>query len=259
MGGTADSGSKPREIIREGIQKLGIPPEDSVYLDRIPVTGGEKLAELCGKYLEELSLFNKAFGLVSTGTETERGKSEVAVRHILDSLAPWKTIAEKICGNFPGRDFSTDRLRIADAGSGAGLPGIPLAFLFPGADFVLIERMSKRCSFLQNCRALLGTGNMSVLNSGIETAGQTEADTVVFRAFRPLEKKILRALLQLLKRSDSETAGKSFLAAYKGKESAIEEETKKMRAEGFAGKIDVKKISVPFLPGEERHIVFISE
>lgn len=247
---------RPMEVIRKGIAEAGIPPGDFLFQDRIPVTGGETLAESCGEYLEELALFNKAFGLVSCETDTENGKTETAVRHILDSLAPWKILAEKLCSCFPERSFSSDRLCIADAGSGAGLPGIPLALLFPGMDFFLIERMEKRCAFLQNCKAALGIKNLAIVNNEIEKAEKASFDMVVFRAFRPLEKKILNALLNLLKPAASGNRS-GFLAAYKGKAASIKEEVKKMGEEGFRGKTCVMETPVPFL-NEERHVVFIS-
>lgn len=253
------SASDTDSIIRQGMEKLRIPCGKSAYRGRIAVAGAERLTGLFAGYMKELLLFNNKFGLVGAKTDTQAGAEEIAVRHLLDCLAPWEAIADELCRRFPARDFSAAPIRIADAGSGAGLPGVPLAFLFPEVEFVLVERMEKRCAFLQNCKALLGIKNLSITNSEIENASDTDADAVVFRAFRPLEKKTLRALLNLLAEKDGRAtpARAGFLAAYKGKASSIAEETKKMHDDGFSGTVTPVKISVPFLD-EERHIVFIS-
>jgi len=202
----------------------------------LPVRGISTLVPLMERYLKELELFNAVFDLVGAGT-----RSDLVVRHILDSLAPWKEIAALIAGN--------ETCEIADAGSGAGFPGIPLAIAFPGTRFTLIERMSKRCTFLENCIAVMGLKNVTVLNSEVEKAPAGKFDVVVFRAFRPLDREMVRTLLAL-----NSPGGK--LAAYKARKDKIAEEMGAIvdEVDGW----DLLPLKVPFLDHEERHLVITS-
>lgn len=77
--------------------------------------------------------------------------------------------------------------RVADLGSGAGLPGIVLAILLPDSEVTLIEPMERRTSFLAECVAELGLDNARVLRGRAEDlAGQVAADVVTARAVAKL-------------------------------------------------------------------------
>ncbi len=97
-------------------------------------------------------------------------------RHLLNSavlaeLVPWP------------------RGRLADLGSGAGLPGIVLAIMLPRARVVLIEAMERRAAFLAECVSELGLGNVEVQRArGEDLAGRVGADVVTARAVAPLER-----------------------------------------------------------------------
>ena len=98
----------------------------------------ERLAPLMEKYANEILLFNSAYNLVKASE-----RDEIFVRHILDSLSA----AQEICRLVKKVSVENEKITIADIGSGGGLPGIPLAAALPQFDFVLVERMSKRCAF----------------------------------------------------------------------------------------------------------------
>lgn len=221
----------------QGLQKLNFPQEE---IDR--------LKPLMDSYINELVLFNSAYNLVNTND-----RDEIIVRHILDSLAAAdhiKALAEERIA------FGQETISIADIGSGGGLPGIPLAAALPQYNFVLVERMSKRCAFLENAAAILGLRNVVVKNLELEKTPAASFDIATFRAFRPLDNKMLKSLLAVLKPG-------GVLAAYKARREKILEE---MGALGYAEQ-DYKTIplSVPFLTdtnsgdGRERNLVVISK
>jgi 16S rRNA (guanine527-N7)-methyltransferase len=187
------------------------------------------------KYIEEIELFNAAYGLVGT-----MDRRELVIKHILDSLAPLGILRRLL------RDAAAPR-HIADIGSGAGLPGIPLAIAFPEARFTLIERMRRRAGFLRNCLALLDLSNAEVEEQEMEKATPNRFSLIVFRAFRPLEPAIVRGLFRLL-------AGGGVLAAYKGRKDRITEEMEAIR--GLVPSWEAYPLLTPFLE-EERHLVIM--
>lgn len=165
------------------------------------------------KYVNELILFNSAYDLV--GAETT---DEIVIRHILDSLSAYHIIRKLVDEK---KANGASELCIADIGSGGGLPGIPLAICMEDVHFRLIERMSKRCLFLENCIAILGLTNVKVENIELERVPQESIDISVFRAFRPLEYKMTKRLIRVLKHG-------GYLAAYKAREEKIIEEMSKI-------------------------------
>ena len=101
-----------------------------------------------------------------------RERSQQVTKHVLDSLTvyPW------LRGP-----------RVADIGSGAGFPGIPLAIVAPQIQFTLIESTGKKCRFLEHVRDALELGNVEVVQSRAEDYKPAERfDTVLARAVGPL-------------------------------------------------------------------------
>ena len=113
--------AKALSRLAEGIRILDIPPQPEFLPCGIAVCGAETLFRLCSGYLEEIALFNRTLGLVASDCTTAEGRTEVVVRHILDSLAPWRMLAAELAARAPGRDFSADPLSLGDAGSGGGI------------------------------------------------------------------------------------------------------------------------------------------
>jgi 16S rRNA (guanine527-N7)-methyltransferase len=204
-------------------------PSPAIEKQRGPVL------ELLSRYIAEIELFNSAYGLVKV-----KDQEELVARHILDSLAP--------LGILLGLLKNAAAPRIADVGSGAGLPGIPLAIAMPEARFTLIERMGRRAGFLRNAQAALSLSNVEVEEAEAEKAAPGRFDLVVFRAFRPLEPALVKSLLRLCVRGGG-------LAAYKGRRDTIDTE---LKTAGSAVICHVLPCPVPFLD-EERHMVIIKE
>jgi 16S rRNA (guanine527-N7)-methyltransferase len=191
-----------------------------------------RVPELLRRYIAEIELFNPAYGLVGA-----KDRDELIVKHILDSLAPLSAIRNLLPPGIP---------IVADAGSGAGLPGIPLAICFPAVNFALLERMGRRTGFLENAVAVLGLANVDVEQTEIERGRAGRYDLVVFRAFRPLEPPMLKALFRRLRPN-------GVLAAYKAREEKIAEEMGAVA--GLAGSWEAIDTPVPFLDEPRRLVV----
>jgi 16S rRNA (guanine527-N7)-methyltransferase len=219
------------DFLESGLEKLGLPDNITNRITRNDVI------RLLERYIREIETFNDAYGLVKV-----KDRNELVIKHILDSLAPLEIIARSQSVN-PGGKLKT---KIADIGSGAGLPGIPLAVCLPDAEITLMERMGRRAGFLRNCIAVLDMHNLRVEEAEMEKAGRHRFDIAVFRAFRPLTVDILKGLLRLV-------VPGGFLAAWKGRLEKTEEE---METAGklFPGlKWEIIPVNVPFLD-EERHL-----
>ena len=87
---------------------------------------------------------------------------------------------------------------VADVGSGAGLPGIPMAIAAPESNFVLIEPMERRASWLQEVVGELDLENVEVIRARAEDVEGGEFDVVTARAVAALD-KLLRLCVPLLK------------------------------------------------------------
>lgn len=236
---------KAGELLTEGLRQLGFPASDTTLEAGIAVRGIESIVPLAERYIRELELFNSAFDLVGADN-----REDLVVRHLLDSFAPWKEFASVLADMAAIKPVGADAsFRVADAGSGAGFPGLPLAIAFPNVSFTLVERMSKRCAFLENCAAMMRLSNVTVLNKEVEKAPAAAFDAVVFRAFRPLDRAMIRTLLAML----AKPYGR--LAAWKARESKISEEMDGIAEE--IGGYGVLPLKVPFLDAEERNLVVI--
>lgn len=191
-------------------------------------------------YVNELLRFNPIYGLIGTDVP-----DEIRVRHVLDSLAALP-ILEAIIKEQGGDEGCL----IGDIGAGGGLPGIPLAAALPAVQFVLVERMSRRCLFLENTAAVLNLKNVRVEQAEAERLPKERFTLLVFRAFRPLDIKRTQHLFSLLKKG-----GK--LAAYKARSEKIKAEMAGLA--GLIGEYSSHPLSVPFLDGYERHLVLIDK
>ena len=238
-------------LLLKGLKELGINEK-----------AHNKLSKLLNIYMRELKMFNASFNLVKV-----KDDKELIVSHVLDSLSAWRffynatqnTESKTALNNAETKNtnealLTSEPFYIADAGTGAGFPGIPLAALFISlgnldVKLSLIERMQKRCTFLENIKAVLQLNNTEIIESEAEKAPQNKFDIVTCRAFRTLDKHILNTLLNLAK-----PKGKLFL--YKAMEEKINEETELIKKEGLNYKIE--KLDVPFLK-KERHLLIIEK
>ena len=135
-----------------------------------PKEASEKLILFC----EHIKKSNKIYNLTSI-TEI----NDMLIKHILDSLSVQEFLK--------GRD-------ILDVGSGAGLPGIPLAITTPQKKFLLIDSNNKKITFLNHVKISLEIKNVNLLHKRVEDLSQeTIFDTVICRSFGSLRKIFINA------------------------------------------------------------------
>jgi 16S rRNA (guanine527-N7)-methyltransferase len=126
----------------------------------------EKIEQLMS-FIKLLEKWNKAYNLTSI-----RNTEDMVSLHLLDSLA----ILPFIEGKY-----------VIDIGTGAGLPGIPLAIYLPGIDFTLLDSNAKKTRFVQQAILELKLNNVTVCHSRVENyLPETSFDTVITRAFASL-------------------------------------------------------------------------
>ncbi len=151
-------------------------------------------------YVSEVYLFNGIYRLV--GAE---GK-EFVIKHLLDSVAPL-ALFRSIIESFP------HDVRLCDVGSGAGLPGIPLAIMLPETPVVLVERMGRRAGFLQNALSRCNLhSRVEVIQRDLSEV-HDHFEVVTFRAFHPLA-DIIRPIGSIV-------ADQGFVCAYKGRTDSL--------------------------------------
>jgi 16S rRNA (guanine527-N7)-methyltransferase len=222
--------------LEEGLRRLTEEPAVAALINpRL-----DRVISLLIRYMDEIERFNPAYGLVAV-----KSRGELVSRHILDSLAPLGIILRLLEETgAPGRRGGGEAPAIADLGSGAGLPGIPLAIALPELRFTLIERMGRRAGFLRNSTAVLGLDHVEVEEIEMERAAPGRFDLICFRALRPLEVPLIKALFRLLNPG-------GIAAAYKGRRTAVEAE---MAA--WTGAWECLPCPVPGLD-EERHLLVL--
>ena len=144
----------PEDLLEDGLYALGLEEK---------LAGDERLME----FITELMNWNRIYNLTSV-----RKPTEIVTRHILDSLS----ILPHLKGD-----------RILDIGTGAGLPGIPLAIACPEYEFVLLDSSSKKLRFIQQTLAILNLDNIVLEHARIEDYQPAALfDSVVCRAFSDL-------------------------------------------------------------------------
>ncbi|WP_404439080.1 16S rRNA (guanine(527)-N(7))-methyltransferase RsmG [Stutzerimonas chloritidismutans] len=120
-------------------------------------------------YLALLNKWNKAYNLTAV-----RDPAEMVSRHLLDSLSVAPHVEQS--GS-----------RWLDVGSGGGMPGIPLAILFPERRFTLLDSNGKKTRFLTQVKLELKLDNVDVVHSRVEQFKPEQAFTgITSRAFSSL-------------------------------------------------------------------------
>jgi 16S rRNA (guanine527-N7)-methyltransferase len=138
-------------------------------------------------FLQEMGRWNQVHNL----TAIEGEKNSIRL-HLIDSITVLPIMRQFL---------SLQNPKIADLGSGGGLPAIPIAILQPEWHVTLIEAVRKKTAFLQHVRGKLALKNIQVLSERVEAVAKLQPgqfDAVISRAFTNLA-HFLELSLPLLK------------------------------------------------------------
>ena len=202
--------SNIQQMLLNGLEQIGIPHQ--------PMQVEQLLT-----YLGLLEKWNSKFNLVA-----DSDRESMVNRHLFDSLS----IFPYVIGQ-----------QIVDLGSGAGLPGIPIAIFNPQQHFILIDSNGKKTRFLFQVKTALNLNNVTVENCRIEAYHRTgQIDMVICRAFSALD--------DIVTKSKHLLAQECKLLAMKGRFPA--QEIERLSEEFIVTKI--VKLSVPGADSE-RHLI----
>ncbi len=166
------------ERLKAGLKQMGLAVDDT--------TQARMLA-----YLQLMQKWNKAYNLTAI-----RDFDQMVIRHLLDSLS----ILPFISGS-----------PVLDVGTGAGLPGIPLALAMPDCQFVLLDSNGKKTRFLTQVKIELGIENIGIIHARIEDYQPGKTFSIITcRAFAELN--------TILDRTQHLLTSTTRILAMKGKE-----------------------------------------
>ena len=156
------SGIELSSRLDDGLRALGLPLPDA---DR------RKLLD----YIELLGKWNQVYNLTAI-----RDPHQMLIQHVFDSLSVVAPLRRHL--------GATANPTAIDVGSGAGLPGIPLAIAWPELSVTLVDPVGKKAAFLRQATAALGLANATVMQCRIEAlpAGPKAPGLVISRAFASL-------------------------------------------------------------------------
>lgn len=177
-------------------------------------------------FVKLLDKWNKAYNLTSV-----RDPEEMLVKHIMDSLV--------VSPYLEGSQF-------IDVGTGPGLPGIPLAIINPDKQFILLDSLGKRITFIKNAVRELKLDNVTPVLSRVEEFQAEQFDGVLSRAFASLN-DMVNWCYHL-----PNASGRFYALKGQYQTEEVAEITKPVEV------LDVFKLDVPELVGE-RHLVVLAK
>ena len=178
------------------------------------------------RLVDELQAGNAQFNLTAI-----RDRPGMLSKHVLDSLS----LQPHLHGS-----------RLADVGTGAGFPGLPLAIVNPFRHFSLIEATGKKARFVEQTAQRLGCGNVEVVHGRAET----------YRPAQPFDTVVARALSSLA----DFVACAGHLCAPQGRLLAMKGKRPDEELAALPGSFRVVAVHRLRLPGldDERHLVELS-
>lgn len=150
-----------RPLLKQGLDELGL--------------HDPALEAALVRFLALLAQWNEVHNLTAV-----TAPEDMVTKHLMDSLAVWRYL--------PSR-------RILDLGTGAGLPGVPLALACPDRAFVLLDSRAKKLGFVRHVCRELRLANVDVAHARVEDYHpEVPFDAVIARAFAPLPRLAEHAL-----------------------------------------------------------------
>ena len=215
--------SAPRsacELLRAGLRRLGL-------------DGDGALGAALARFLDLIDAANPVYRLVRAD------RRRLVTHHLLDSLAA-----------VPALRQVEPRATLLDVGSGAGLPGVPLALALPEVRVTLLERSARRAAFLHQVRRELALAGLTVVGRPLAEARLAPFDVVTWRAVAPLA-RLLPDLRPLLHRA-------STVALYQGTAATVRRELAAGGTlPGAKLQAEVVPLTVPFLEAQ-RHLILLT-
>ena len=199
-------------------------------LEQMGISISEQATQQLNSYVELLAKWSKVYNLTAV-----REPDQIITQHILDSL----TLIP----------FLLNSASILDVGTGAGLPGIPLAILRPEISVKLLDSQQKKINFVQHVITSLKLTNAVAIHGRVEELpADFNVDTIVSRAFSSLDDftKLIARLCD----------GKTKIMAMKGRRDRVLEESLQLQADFEIERIET--VSVPGLDAE-RCVVFLTK
>jgi len=159
--------SETAELLRNGLKKLGLTVRD-------------ELISAFMMFLSELKRWNRAYNL--TGIKKDE---DIVIKHFLDSLLYLRAIPD-------------GEIKVADIGSGAGFPGIPIKIIRPEIEIYLIEPTKKKSAFLRHITRQLSLNKTEVIEKRIEEVRANQelsssVDVAISRALFSIKEFIKKA------------------------------------------------------------------
>jgi len=127
-------------------------------LDSIGLSADHEHILRLERYVDLIREWNRIMNLVG-----EASDAEMVHRHLIDSLMPM---------TYHPRDFTFQDKKVLDAGTGAGLPGIPLHIIEPSMRLVLVESRQKKCEFLHTIKKELVLPGTKIVAERLEDSAR---------------------------------------------------------------------------------------